>query len=218
MAVITISRQFGIGGIELTRRISQMLDFSFYAKEIAAAVAKKLGLDHQVVLDYQEKLEHRTNWMMSSFAGHFALSSKNYIKEAEYQKVVTEIVQNLAQQDNVVILGCGGQCILRNFPNTFHFRIVADLAARVAHIRLHYRNLEDIPPLKMLEHRIHHMDGLRKRFIHTNFGANVDEPTLYHAILNLSRLGRDRVCEIMIEIIEGTNVSHSDRSNHLIFQ
>lgn len=218
MAVITISRQFGIGGIELTRRIAQKLGYSFYAKEIAVAVAKKLGLEHQVVLDYQEKLEHRSNWMVSSFAGHFALSTKNYIKEAEYQKIVTEIIQNLARQDNVVILGCGGQCILRNFPNTFHFRVVAELAARVAHIRSHYRNLEDIPPVKMLEHRVHHMDGLRKRFIQMNFGMNVEEPTLYHAILNLSKLGRERTCEIIINIIEEKNAANSERANHLIFQ
>lgn len=218
MAVITISRQFGIGGIELTRLISQKLGYSFYAKEIAAAVAKKLGLDHQVVLDYQEKLEHRTNWMVSSFAGHFSLSTKHHIKEAEYQQVVTEIIVNLAQEDNIVILGCGGQCILKNFPNTFHFRIIADLAARVAHIRSHYRNLEDIPPLKMLEHRIHYMDGLRRRFIQMHFGVNVEEPTLYHAILNLSKLGRERTCEIMINIIKGENIYNPERSNHRIFQ
>ncbi len=218
MAVITISRQFGIGGIELTRRIAQKLGYSFYAKEIAAAVAKKMGLDYQVVLDYQERLEHRSNWMVSSFAGHLSLSSKHYIKEAEYQQIVTEIIRNLAQQDNVVILGSGGQCILRNFPDTFHFRIVAELAARVAHIRSHYRNLEDIPPLKMLEYRIHHMDGLRKRFIQMNFGVNVEDPTLYHAILNLSKLGREQTCAIIINIIEGKYATNSERSDHLIWQ
>lgn len=201
MAVITISRQYGIGGIELTKKIAQRLGYHFYSREIAVSVAKKMGLDHRLVMEYQAQMAYKSNWLVGAYAGRLALFEAHSINQKQYQGVVSEVVQNLAQEDDLIILGWGGQCILQNHPHTFHFRIVADLKTRLAHILSHYRNPEDIPTIKMLEHRIFHMDKARRKYIRTHFKMNIENPCLYHAIFNLTELGKEKVVSMIEDVV-----------------
>ena len=43
--IITVSREFGSGGRELGKRLAEALGFSYYDREIVAALAEKTGLD-----------------------------------------------------------------------------------------------------------------------------------------------------------------------------
>jgi cytidylate kinase len=204
MAIITISRQFGTGGIELTKLLSSKLGYKFYAKEIIEEVAIKLGLETQFVAEYQEQFAHRSNWAITSFGGRLDFTSTKHISEKKYREVIEEIIKKFAVQDNVIILGSGGQCILRDSPRAFHFRVVADLATRVAHLREDYAKVpQSLPYIKGLEHRINNLDKQRRTFIRTHFGVNVENPNLYHAVFNLTRLGRERICQLMSEVVTG---------------
>jgi len=203
MAVVTISRQYGIGGIELSQKLAHQLDYHLYATEIAMRVANKMGLDHQVVQEYQTEMAHKSKWLISAYAGRLALFESHYIDEKKYNQAVTEVITDIAHADNAIILGWGAQCILCDLTNTFHFRIVANMETRLAHILTHYRNPEDIPPRKMLEHRIQYMDKARRKYIRTHFKANIDNPSLYHAIFHLSLLGRNQLVDLISEIVQG---------------
>lgn len=204
MSVITISRQFGTGGIELTKLLSRKLGYKFYAKEIIQEIAAKLGLDPKIVAQYQEQFAFRSNWEVTSFAGRLDFSSTKHVPGKKYLEAASEIIKKFAAQDNVIILGSGGQCILKDHPRAFHFRIVADLATRLNHIRSDYRRVpQEIPTTKMLEHRINNMDQLRRTFIRKHFKVNLDNPHLYHAVFNLTPLGRERICELICQVVSG---------------
>lgn len=202
MPVITISRQFGIGGIELTEQISQSLGYPFYSKEIAAEIAEKMGLDYRVVHEYQDQMAHKSNWKIGAYAGRLALFETSHIQEKEYHQIVVRTIRKFAQADNVIILGSGGQCILHNQPDTFHFRIIANMKTRVNHIISHYRNPEDIPPRKMLEHRINNMDKLRRKFVETHYKMSIEDTELYHSVFNLSKLSSEVVSALIIKIVQ----------------
>ena len=47
--IITISREFGSGGRELGKRLSDILGFDYYDREIIAAIAEAKGLDENYV-------------------------------------------------------------------------------------------------------------------------------------------------------------------------
>ena len=49
MKIITISREFGSGGRELGKRLSDILGFDYYDREIIAAIAEAKGLDENYV-------------------------------------------------------------------------------------------------------------------------------------------------------------------------
>lgn len=202
MAVITISRQFSTAGYEMARTLSNSLGYSFYCKQIIEEVAHELGISSQFVKEYQDEFEHTANWAVSAYAGRFKLLTQNYINAVEYGRIVADILAKLAQKDNIVILGSGGQCLLQNTANVFHFRFVNDLDSRIEHLQSHYHNPEDIPPHGMLTYRVKHLDGLRRKFIKNHFHADINDPTLYHAIFNLGRFSKAEIIEIITSIVK----------------
>lgn len=53
--IITISREFGSGGRELGKRLSNVLEIPCYDKEIIQMIAEKQGFDEQYVSHISEK-------------------------------------------------------------------------------------------------------------------------------------------------------------------
>ena len=58
MAVITISRQSGSEGNEITRILCERLGYGFFDKKMLAALAKEVGWDPQQVEDLSADLHH----------------------------------------------------------------------------------------------------------------------------------------------------------------
>ena len=56
--IITISREFGSGGRELGKRLSDVLGYDYYDKEIISEIAKKHKLDE----DFVEKTLDKQIW------------------------------------------------------------------------------------------------------------------------------------------------------------
>lgn len=53
--IITISREFGSGGRELGKRLSDLLEIPCYDKEIIQMIADKHGFDEQYISHVSEK-------------------------------------------------------------------------------------------------------------------------------------------------------------------
>ena len=49
MRIITVSREFGSGGRELGKRLSDVLNFDYYDNEIITKVAHNIGMDPDYV-------------------------------------------------------------------------------------------------------------------------------------------------------------------------
>lgn len=52
MKIITISREFGSGGRELGKRLSDRMGFDYYDNEIITAIARNSGNDSEYVEKY----------------------------------------------------------------------------------------------------------------------------------------------------------------------
>ena len=59
MKIITVSREFGSGGRELGKRLSDCLGWPYYDREIISAVARRNALDEGYVEDALEQGDFR---------------------------------------------------------------------------------------------------------------------------------------------------------------
>ena len=66
--IITIGREFGSGGREIGRRLSDALGFAYYDQEVIVEIAKRTKLSEQYV---QQIMEHRP---VTPFPIHFGCS------------------------------------------------------------------------------------------------------------------------------------------------
>lgn len=59
MKIITVSREFGSGGREIAKRLSDVLGIAYYDSEIITEIAKKADLDENYVAHSLEKVFSR---------------------------------------------------------------------------------------------------------------------------------------------------------------
>jgi len=116
MAIVTISRQYGSGGDEIATRVCEMLGYRYFDKSLMAQAISEAGLPESEIVDFSED---------------------NYIAvldEAQSIALVQAALQAVAKQGNVVIVGRGGQAVLKTRPGVLHVRIQAPLEARTQRI------------------------------------------------------------------------------------
>jgi cytidylate kinase len=198
MAVITISRQYGSGGTEIALRVCNLLDYRFVDKEIIARAVDEVGLTSGEVVAFTE---HHSKMRM--FVDRLLYPGPNVVAEvavrglgdgqetvaveeldkAEALNLVRSAIHAGYKNGNAVILGRGGQAILGELPGVLHVRIVAPMKDRV--LRLQERAHIDMERAHQLALR---RDRKRYEYLRDLFGVDINEPTLYHLVINTGKL------------------------------
>jgi len=143
MAVITISRQFGAGGITLGKRIAKRLGYSFFDNEIIQMVAQQAKVSTRWVESMEKeaggKLERLISGLVSkNFMDRLLDDRRGYIDEEIYVDLLGQIIKKIAEDDNAVILGRGSQYILTEYDGVYHILLVAAKEYRIKFIEEKY--------------------------------------------------------------------------------
>lgn len=201
MSVIAISRQFGAGGKTLGEMISRQLDYIFVDNEIIQLVAKQAKVSTNWVESIEKEAGGRLLKFMSglvrkSFIDRILDNERGYIDEEIYVDLLHKIITKIADESNAVILGRGGQYILRDRPDVFHILLVAEKDDRVRFMETHY-NLSPAQALQSVNR-----EDKRRSNLYRKFGKeNYDQPDLYHLVLNMSKLELDHACDLVCELV-----------------
>jgi len=110
-----------------------------------------------------------------------------------YLRMVGMVIRGLARQGNVLIVGRGGQVLLRNHPGILHVQVVAPQPYRIevvmARLGLNKRRAQG---------RVRSSDRARSDYIRRYHNANWLEPTLYHVVINTGRVPVTTATELII--------------------
>ncbi|MBR3098293.1 MAG: cytidylate kinase-like family protein [Clostridia bacterium] len=135
MRLITISRQFGSGGRELGKRLSDILGWDYYDREIIEAVAREQGMDE----DYVHRVLSRHGWhnyqltYRNSF--HQPLGQPGHRTELLVQE--RKVIREIAKAGNdCIIVGRDADVILQE-EQPFRIFVCADLSFRLERCMKH---------------------------------------------------------------------------------
>lgn len=129
MRIITVSRQFGSGGRELGKRLSDELSIAYYDREIITAVAKSSELDEE----YVERILETggASSFPFSFARSFAFVDVNQQNYAKMLVAQQDFIMKLAGKgEDFVIVGRNSDVILKEF-SPFNIFVHADMDSRI---------------------------------------------------------------------------------------
>jgi cytidylate kinase len=79
----------------------------------------------------------------------------------------------------VILVGRGGNVITGTLPNVFHVRLVGSLEKRIAQAQ-EVHNLDRQAALEWIKKQ----DKGRTRYVKENYDKDIDDPLLYHLVLN----------------------------------
>lgn len=127
--IITISREFGSGGRELGKRLSEALGIPCYDHEIIEMIAKEHGFDEQYVSTLSEKSIISAYPM--TIGNRFSVA-QNYITNQVITVAVEQrkIIENLAKKGDCVIVGRCADVILADYK-PFNIFVYADEDAKI---------------------------------------------------------------------------------------
>ena len=182
-AVLTISREFGSGGREIGRAVAQQLGYVYVDRETLLADIRRDGPKwEQWAKDLDEHCPtvwEKYDW---SFRGFAALVQWHLL---EY-----------AVRGGAVIMGRGGNFVLKGVPQAYRIRVTAPLEARVD--RVVKREGMDRETARWLCEKT---DSERACFLHAIYGGRWDDPEEYDRVLTVTGQSVDNEVKTVIEAL-----------------
>ncbi|MGH7335029.1 MAG: cytidylate kinase family protein [Candidatus Rokuibacteriota bacterium] len=185
MAIITISHQMGAGGPEIGMALGRKLGFHYVDQELLTDAVRRYGVA-------EEKLSHLDETKPSLFE-RFDTETRHYIT------VLQTTLLEFAEADNVVLMGRGGQWLLRGIPHVLRVRIIAPFEQRVRRwIKRTTELTGETPNQRAVVDLIRRDDGEKSGRMRYLYEVDLADPTLYELVVNTETLQ----CEAAVEMIE----------------
>jgi cytidylate kinase len=105
-------------------------------------------------------------------------------------------MQELANKNNVVIVGRASQIILAGQPDVLHIRLIAPDLVRADRVA----NRMSVS-LESARAQIQASDHYRANYLRRFYGVRWDDPTLYHFVLNTERLSPHQAANIICQAV-----------------
>ena len=201
--VITISRQIGSRGDEIARNICKILRYSYFDKELLYRAAKSIGVCEGQITDFSED-SYKIAGIVDKILGRKRIVATTHMlkNNSPIQKTLDEeicldvirtVINNLAGRGKIVILGRGGQGILKNKTNTLHVRIVAPIEFRVEQV-MKEEGVNKDEALKIIDEK----DKATSEYLQRFYNINWDDPTNYNIIINTEKIDVDTASRVIV--------------------
>lgn len=196
MAVITISKEFGTDSGKVAAIAAKKLGYEYIGKKLAAEIAKDLNLSEAEVETFKQTSQSRIIRLMDRYTCSLVQKvvdrEHGCLDDANYFESTKNLVEKLYDAGNVIILGWGGQCILRGKPNTLHVRLTKDDGLKIEKIMQDY-DLNRLAAKKMIEREEKDSSSYVKHY----FDEDWNDAGLYDLIIDMGKQSVEQATDII---------------------
>jgi hypothetical protein len=195
---ISVSRETGAGAQLVCKELIKVLDsksekydslWTYFDRQLIEKVLEDHHLPKQVseymIEDKYRYLSSAVNVLLGLHPSQWSLLHKT-----------TETVLQLARMGKVVIVGRGGNIITIKLKNVFHVRLIAPLENRINYIM-------DVQKMNRqgAEAYIKKEDTARRNYLKSNFSRDIENPELYHIVLNTNLLTYEETAAVIADAV-----------------
>jgi cytidylate kinase len=114
-----------------------------------------------------------------------------------------DTILHLAELGNVVLIGRGANIVTRKLDYAFHVRLVGSVRRRVHYVEGYLH----LSPQAAAEY-VRREDLGRKRYVKKYYAMDIDDPLLYHLVINTDRVSYQKAARMIAEAVS----AHPDAS------
>lgn len=201
MGVVTISRQFGAGGLTLGKMIAKKTGYTLFDSEILMMVAEKAKVSTDWVKAMEKEAGGTFQKILSglvskSLVDRVLSDEHGYIDEEIYVDLLYKIITKIADEGNAVIVGRGSQYILKDRKGVISVLLVAEKDRRIEFIENKY-NLSHKQALQSIL-----TEDKRRSSLYKKFGKeDYDQPGLYDMVINTSKVDLETACDLVCQLV-----------------
>ena len=198
MAIITVSRQAGSLGNEIAMLTAEKLGYEYIEKVQISEILSKFGFTISEIDQFDEKKP--SIWQTLS------------VQKELFAHFIRAAICELASRNNVVIVGRGGQVILRDIPGTLHVRIIAPYETRVRRLMEQREYDED-----EVQRIIRQSDSDSSGYLSTYFGEQWNDSDLYDLVINTRTISPEKSVETIVHALDTEEIKNSPRMSEALF-
>ncbi|NIM12258.1 MAG: BON domain-containing protein [Candidatus Aminicenantes bacterium] len=192
MPVITISRQLGSLGTEITQLLSKDFNCQYLDKESLEEAFVEYGIPRESMERFDEKKP-----------GFWDLFKTD---KARYLHFMKEAIFEFVRKGNGIILGRGGQVLLADLPGVLRVRTIAPMEIRQQRVMKRLQ-CDKNHAVKLIQHSDHERAGFLRFF----FGENWEEPSLYDLVINTGSFSAETAALSIKNIIDSDEFKASEK-------
>ena len=203
MAIITISHQMGAGGSEIGMGLAQRLGYHYVDQELLQDAVRRYGL-------IEEKLSHLDESKPTLFE-RFDAETRHYIT------ILQTTLLEFAESDNAVLMGRGGQWLLRGIPHVLRVRVIAPFEHRVRQwIKRTAEVGGEAPNQRAAADLLRRDDSEKSGRMRYLYEVDIADPALYDMVVNSEKLRNEAAVEMIERVIRRPEMSTTDAARRIV--
>jgi cytidylate kinase len=179
MAILTISREFGSGGRDIGNAVAEAMHYEYVdRKRILEDMSKEGKTWEETAKHFDEN--YPNIWERSAWAykGFVALNQSHFLQ--------------YAAKGNVVIMGRGGNFLLKQFPFVLRIRVKAPLEKRIERVMS-----RDEINQENAQYLIEKADNEMAKAVYLIYGKDWDNSDEYDMVFDTSRQDQNEIVSIV---------------------
>ena len=197
--VITIGRQFGSGGRQIGRLLSEKLSIPYYDKEILAEAAKDSGICEELFQDHDEKPTRSLLFSLVTgmqMHGNLGVAYMDMPLNHKLFLAQFDAIRRVASEGPCVIVGRCADYVLRDKPNAVKLFVKADMDHRMARaVAVHGVDMAKA------EDYVRRMDKQRASYYNYYATATWGDVDNYDLCLDTGKLGIEGSVELILNYL-----------------
>src|ERR1035437_10726975 len=195
---VTISRQTGSGAHSVAEKLATFLQtrspkgacpWTVFDRNLVEKVLDDHNLPQRLA---QFMPEDRVSEIADTMDELFDLHPPSWTLVRQ----TSDTILRLAELGNVILIGRGATVLTRRLDYAFHVRLVGSVEKRVKYIQ-ELQHLSKAAALKLIRRE----DRGRSRYLKQYFDTNLDDPLLYHLVINTALARHDEAARIIADAV-----------------
>jgi cytidylate kinase len=190
---ITIARQEGAGGLTVASSLAEYLQthgpsrdaWTVFSQRLVAKVLEDHHLDKRAAGFMKEGHKSVITDAIEELLGLHP-SDWTFVQRAN------ATILRLAQAGNVILVGRGANIVTNKLQTVFHVYLVGSLEKRIEQAQKVF-SLDRKSAINYIKKK----DEDRRRYLKDNFDKDIDDPLLYHIIINTDLVRHDEAARLI---------------------
>lgn len=198
--IITVARETGSGGHNITRKLSDALNVPYYDRDLLRRASEVSGINEGLFGQADERIGFKE--MISAaekvYTGDILPpDSDDYISTANLFAFQAKIIKELAQQESCIILGRCGNYLLDGVDGVLRVFIHAPLESRISRVASYSLAWSE----REVARYIRVEDKRRAAYYHYYTGEEWRDAGAYDLCLDSEKLGEDGCVQRIMQVL-----------------
>jgi cytidylate kinase len=203
MGIVTFSHEIGSGGPEIGTALAERLGYRYVDQEMISGAARQYGVGEARLTQIDET--------KPSFVERFDVETRRYIT------VLQSALLDMAEQDDVVLMGRHGQVLLRGVPHVVRIRVMAPLDLRVRRVMKKMSGqVGETVDVRTTSEMVRRND--QEKFGRMRYLYDVDwsDPALYDVVINTEKISYEAAVDLIAGLARREEVAATEASRQMV--